>query len=551
VCEYAPSLVTGPDGRFLFRGLHGCSGELTLRAQGYCEAQPSFVSGDERMRILLLRPGAVSGVVVRQDGTPAAGACVDLGSNRGHARTEITADALGRFEIRGLVPRKQEILATLDRELHGSVTVVPREGETTTDLRLVVRPRVRSFVRVRVTDESGRPVPGARLTENSAYVLARTAADGTATIELDGPPREARFYVEPEADRSPPLCETVILCRSAPSAEQAPLADAVLHEAVRVRLAARATGGAPLPDADAAFDGGDAVACDADRSWLVDPTDEYTVIVRAPGYLPSTTHGWRPRGGVIEAELRPSAAARVRVLDPQGAPVTAVFAKFAKTGTPSWWGMETEVQCGADGSFLLEDLEEGEGTLCLSQLGGSGVAVEVRTVSGEVADAGTVTLAPPVALTGRIVDEESRPLGGVFVWFPPGRGTYSRADGTFRTDALASFELGPLFIRKDGFGTVRLRVATAELGDIVMSPPGALEIEVSGPGPLFASVEVCAPDAVAPADVESTYGRPPYRITDLAPGRYVARLLVDERVLEREVGIAAGETTRVTFVLDR
>jgi len=508
------------------------------RSQGCTTAHVYSVSGDTDLVLTLFRAASVSGIVVMPDGAPARGADVRL---RGGEYDCTSADAEGRFEFTAVDPRTRGISAKVDGGFSASAELALPEGGAASDVRLVLQPPARSYVHVRVADAADAGVPGATV---EAYRHTTVAdADGLATLPIAEPPGEE----VPLEIRAEGFCTSAVSTRTFPSRD-APFLNVVLRGAVPVTVDAHAQDGTPL-DPSVRFDGGDVTSTDRDSAWYLDPDATYSVRIHANGLLPLEIEGWRPPsgGGVLEATLRPAAAVRGRAVDAQGAPLACVFLCLDRE-EGSW-----RIDCQPDGSFLLEDLPLGRATMFVgSEDACQGAAIEIAAVSGQVTDVGTLVLVPHVALTGRIVDSESRPLGGATIRIGTGaslQDTYSHTDGTFRILA-PGFLSGRLIVSKRGFGTVRLEVEAGparSLGNLVLPAPGSVEIveSLDSEEEGDEEVEVAWPDGTV---ICRTL---PGRIDALAPGRYVARLRHGKETLEQSIEVTSGETTTVTFRLER
>jgi len=538
--DYGPTLATGSDGAFLFDGLLAGVCTVSAYCPGYMEEGAAADSGDMDVVITLLRAASVSGIVTMPDGTPAAGAAVSVRSGYPRAKTGVD----GRFELTSVDPRVREITASLDRTAGASAAVLLEEGSIVSDLRLRLAPRVRSFAKLRVLDGAGRRIPDACIRGASDEHIHTNIA-GLAILVVPRPPRtDMELSVEAKGFR-----DTSVRVLTGASENGTPFLDVVLRDAVVVRLDVRGPDGRVL-DAYASFSGGEASQLDGEPGWYLDPDATYSVRVVARGHLSFDLPEWTPPpdGGVLPVTLRRGAIVRGRVANAQG---------WAEVRSDS--GANNQTACDPDGSFVFDDVAEGRGVLALyDESGILGAAIDITTASGEMTDLGTVTLAPPISITGRVVDAESRPLGGIRVHIATtgphsGGYSYSHADGTFRLLA-PGFVPVRVVASKRGFGTARGALGTGgarDVGTIVLPRPGTVEITVQDPdaaGSRSLSAELLWPDGAA---VERSSDELPWRIADVAPGRYLARLRGGDAMLEREIDVAAGETTVVTFRPDR
>jgi len=469
----------------------------------------------------------VSGIVVMPDGSPAAGAEVHLDTCDRSGRTD--ADAQGRFEFTEASPRATEVWAR-HWPFFGSTEIRLFEGGSAVDLRVVLRPRHKSFVRLRITDGKGRGVPDATAER------ASTDNDGAVTLSFAMPPgTEKDILVE-----APCFIDATVRAQTHASEETAPVVEVALRPGACVLVEASAPDGTPLP-AHACF-----TAQGRDTGCMrLDPNVPYDVAVFSEGYLRLKISGWRPPAGdsYLRVTLRPSATLRGRLVDARGTPVPRARAKVP--GEP----LECSASAEPDGTFRIEGLEEMRGTLAFRESGEPvGATVEVALAAGQVLDLGTITLEGPVTIFGRVVDAASRPIGGASVRAADQR-ALSHADGTFRI-RVSRFGPSVLIIGKRGFGTIRHELPLGHsrpLGDLVLPAPGAVQVEVLGLAPL----EDVIVDLAWPSSGTVDFARTSERIENIAPGRYVASLRHRGATLEQEVQVVAGETTRVTFRLER
>ena len=166
---------TDAEGRY---AITAAPGEIRILPEGLpkaylvpktAESPVQQVAGDLRWPDLkLARSTTLEGVVVDSDGQPVAGADVLVlqpdrgGLNPPHDKTRTGAD--GTFHFDGIDPEDTATLwaRTLLATTNGGVKVQPREvlGRFT----LTVDPKFASEIRGMATDETGRRIPGARVT---------------------------------------------------------------------------------------------------------------------------------------------------------------------------------------------------------------------------------------------------------------------------------------------------------------------------------------------------------------------------------------------------
>lgn len=211
------------------------------------------------------------------------------------------------------------------------------------------------------------------------------------------------------------------------------------------------------------------------------------VTFEAPGYAAAmTTMGARERARV---GLRRPLRLEGRVRDRDGRPLRAAATAWARlpnaaTGGRSRSDRSWSVACDAEGRFVLDDLPPGASTPAGEGAGPHAAVVALSIQHPEhartrlpqvlvVADGPPleVTLAPIVALVGRVVDPEGRPLAGARV---QAYGTDQRAEESVVTDPEGRFTLAGVPARsivlqaaREGFATARLAV-TAPVESVVL-----------------------------------------------------------------------------------
>jgi protocatechuate 3,4-dioxygenase beta subunit len=227
--------------------------------------------------------------------------------------------------------------------------------------------------------------------------------------------------------------------------------------------------------------------------------------VLAPGYARADRGDVRA-GAAVEIVLFPGATLSGSVRDGAGRPVRGAVVR-AESDTA--WNAPPPERTDARGGFAMPGVPPGEYTV-VAREGGRAPAIAVVVVEPRGEVAASLTLSDGGYVTGRIVDDEERPLAGrVRVEAYEGK-----ALPAFAADLLAA-EAGT-----DG---------TFALGPV---PPGPLAISVSAPRHSAARVE---------ADVPG-----PGRAVDLGDVALDPGLAIRGRVRDPEEQPVAGATVRAT-----
>ena len=186
-------VLTDALGRFRFEGLsESPTRRLIATKKGHGKAVALAATGRDDIEIVLqplVAPGRVSGVVLRPDGEPAAGAIVGL-----HTPT----DASGRFDIETAYAGQPRIGATFGeidvpeipgrwfRE-RGSAPVDAPAGGVATGVVIQLEEQAISFLSVRVTGPDESPIAGTIVTTADGYP-AITDQAGIAHLKFNAIP---------------------------------------------------------------------------------------------------------------------------------------------------------------------------------------------------------------------------------------------------------------------------------------------------------------------------------------------------------------------------
>jgi len=529
--------TSGPDGRFVFEDV--CDREMLLGAEaaGYSGNGLTVPPGDADVRVVLSRPRSVSGIVVLPDGLPAAGATVN----------QLRVGTEGRFTLGGLIPGVVElwaVLETADRTWASNVSIELAADGAHPPVQIVLEPRPRSWVRVRVLERDGSPASVGVRDPQSVVPSPRTDASGAVTLAYDHAPG-TRTHVRVEEKRSdgllPGRADVVTGARDGPEVVLRP------REPLLLTIVARGPAGEALPtDVSARFETYALKVLGRRRDSVTvafDPQDyEFDVTVSAPGFVQHSVRLPPPPDGYLEIRLQATGSISCRLVDEAGVPVLHghVEARGRRAGS------QGTHETGPDGVYRLDGAPAGRVVVSAGfdddvPL----VRLEADVRAGGTTDLGTLVLKAPRALSGRVTDASGRPIGGA-TWTAVGddfeaRG-FSRSDGSFRVVVPSWFQ-GRVMTEKPGYGTVHRPMADAL--ELRMPVEGKVRLEVRFPSrsPGGWSFAVRDPTTgfrwrVHGQNIEGTT----YIVRGLPPGRLV---LIVETLLkagETEVVVVAGET---------
>jgi hypothetical protein len=539
--------TSGPDGRFGFEDVCDEEMHLVARAEGHQAGGGTVTPGDPDIRIVLIRPVRVTGIVVFQDGSPASGAMV--GGSR--------AAADGWFTLDRVVPGRLDLRASIEvadrRWTAKSVVEVAADG-THEPIRLVLEPLPRSWINVRVLERDGSPAVGA-LVGNPLFgeIFPRTNAEGRVVLALDVAPgtRTSVWVAETRTDGLfPGKAAAATGDRGDPEVLLRP------RDPILVTVVARGPDGSPLPSGvRASIDtfGNRVVRRDPDAALVAIDSlaREISVRVEASGYVSQYVQA-RPTDGRLEVRLRGATGAiACRLASEAGGPVTGGFVRARVRGLGSSATGELE----PDGTFRVLEVPAGHAVVTAGFDDDMPlVRMETDVRAGGVTDLGTLVLRSPLALSGRVTDASGRPVGGAYVYAMEGESetrAFSRTDGTFGILVSPWFD-GFVLATKPGHGSVHRRAADA--ADLVLHQEGKVRLEVRLP-PITSGSRGYSIAARDPATgfqwhrvewerIEGTT----YLVSGLPPGRVVLVVCTSPRDGETEVVVVAGQT--VPAVID-
>ena len=409
---------------------------------------------DQTLEIPLRAPATVTGLVLeRGTGRPVPGVqatMIYIGTTR-HGGDNVTTDDKGRYTFRAL-PGEVRIGHFIYPKTYVEVPVRQNWQDFTVPpgpklIELATREAIPAAppLRVRVVDETGRPVPGASaeavwsftlggLTGGGGRYSERADERGEFIIEGLGPGSDVAITARAGGRRNETPAKAL-------AGQEGPATVAIVPMPT-VAVAGRLVGPGGVPVAGVPvkvqvrfeqnnrpgfpeqprFEGNPAIVTAADGTFrtpqeLDRKPSEYRVEVEAPGYLPART-GWVPLGEsdvvtLPDLALRRSRRFRVvsgRVVDREGRPLP--HASVMQAGdAPSWSSTRTD----GSGRFVLRGFVEGEALVFAEapgfRFGGAvaGPATEGVEIRLGVEDEPPLSI--PRALRSPLTRPEERALG--------------------------------------------------------------------------------------------------------------------------------------------
>jgi uncharacterized GH25 family protein len=513
--------TTGPDGRFVLKGLEAGTVSLRVKAKELAPATQKGVAvpaaGD--LRILLSEGAAIEGTIYDAKRAPRKGAMVML-QKFPLSMKMAASDERGRYRISGLPAGNYLFLVMEDPGSAGagrmsmkSETVTLEEGKTLLkDHRLGEGARLTG----RVT-RGGKPVGGAMvvllpgagrkdaataLVSGSGFAMSTTKEDGT--YEIEG-----------------------------------------LAPGAYTPMVGAGTGGGPAPGGPIEVPPG--------------ATEVRRDIALARNAV---------RGIVVDESGSPVAGARVHAIATGGSVSRAADIGEAAAAVGG------EASTGSDGRFALEDMNAGSFTIRVVREG-KGAAVLADVVPTEDGTEVRVVLERGVDVTVRVLDAEGKPVPGAGIYLSDARGVDLNAVEMF--DAVRTGADGRAVVTVPR-GTIHYEAVARGHAPGTAAAPAAEGTEVVIALPRGASLDVlvtdaggspCAGAAVRLLDAAgnpyaarltlegltelmgapATGGDGKYSREDLPAGAYVVRASSGERSADAAVTLVAGERKAVTVRL--
>jgi hypothetical protein len=561
---------TSADGRFSFDGLGSRVDVDGWNVSAWVEGRAldgvSAVPGDLDIHLVLRRPPTVRGIVVYENGTPAARAYVGWRRN-----TRCMTDDGGRFELTDEPPGVWELTAyarALDDArvmFEGSATITAPEGGVLSGVRITVGPaKAVSYVVVQVSDTARGPVQYANVVAWLGPVQVadgRTLKDGTCLIAAENVPAGSRVAVTASRDfdaarrGDEPTLRTActaqpVVTRSAPPIDTIEL---TLGPPARLRIRLVDESEHTVPLAPRIGIGRLHVLDDGSVELPVDLTE---TSIEVAGYANQVIRLTPPNVGAIERTVRLLRACRV-----VGRLGDAVDGRTVRLDVTSTEGDICRATTVADsGNFEFHDVPPGRARL--SNLPGA-VFKSFDIASGATVDLGEVTIEKLIPIRVAIVDSAGRGLGGAQIEFFDatectivGSSICTRADGTL--DVGLPHRAVRALVRRHGFATTSvamvadlpqpLRVALTAAGRVRVvrtapcCDPGNEHVEARLPGSAWTwrPREVIA-DRFAPIDEAL------YVLEDLPAGPVELSLVSRLRTRTKTIDVVAGQTVDCEF----
>lgn len=396
----APSEAWASDGEGQFRIQDVPPGRVRVlvRHPDFVESMSSAVTlepgGEQQLRVVLARGGALEGRVVDEHGRPVEGARVEAVAAHGTQQKSALSAADGSFAFGGLAPEVDLLLAR-PTERHRFVALERLKltpGETR-ELELTL-PAERVALSARILDQDERPLEGARvsiLSLDPKVPLRRTAyADPAGEVELaDSAGIRARLQVQAGGHRP-----FEVELDSVPER-----LDVTLESGITV--AGRVThvrGRQPLARAEVVL-----LAAGERRRTHTDEYGEYGFSDLGPGQVHlmishpefaarTLDAGVRPTGRadrvfeLPEVDLEPAGAISGVVLDATGQPVSGarVGLGFVPAFLPAGTQPSSLRQSDAQGRFELLGVPVGRATVSAYAAGAGRGSREVEVTAGDV-----------------------------------------------------------------------------------------------------------------------------------------------------------------------
>jgi protocatechuate 3,4-dioxygenase beta subunit len=506
---------TGADGAFSAPDAPDGPRVLLIQASGFTPLTHLQLERRLEERVVLRGGGTVAGTVVDSSGKPVGGVIVTA--------DEVAAesDASGRYQLTGVAAGSREIRAVWKEEFAARrESLLVKKGQTVeVPLKLVRAAAVTGTI---VEEGTRRPVGGARVSAFAAAAspFGRRRAERMARTDARGRYRVGGLATRPytvEASRDGFLPSS--LPHVAAGIQSAGAANLAMRRAASVTGRAIDEGGQAVvgarvritqdmglrrmmlrgPAAAAAFMNGGALT-GPDGSFRLrnlTPARNLDLEAAKTGYATAHRPGvtLKPGDALKEVSLilRKGLQATGKVLDSQGQAVAGAEIRVAlKEGGARairvqmrLLGMDREkpdAVSGADGSFVVNGLDEGEYTASVARGGFARKSVPGLPVksAGENVWA-PITLAPGIALGGLVRDSAGQPIAGAQVLgIDPGSGArpmdaVSGSDGRFRLEGLAADRALMLNVTADGYAPVQKNVTPpAEDVAVVMKSAGTI-----------------------------------------------------------------------------
>jgi RNA polymerase sigma factor (sigma-70 family) len=535
------------------------------------DARPISLATARREDFTLLPGASIEGVVVDAAGAPVPGAKLSvlvptspqpaMMTSVSNALLPTTADADGRFQLRGLAPGTVQLVARAGNLATSQPTAVDLSlAETRSGIKVSVdrAHKITGFV---VGD--GRGVAAARVIafREDAPIAApiATTTDGAGYFELAGLLPGKYRLAAVGASFAPYITEQ-------PIALTADITDqlVMLEHGVALRGHADAGAAVKLEPAPSTLSLTTYARAALSRA-VVDANGDFTFAAVAPGDYVITATTFTARGSLpvratapqtnLRVKLEPSATLSGHVTDATGKPVAGVL--VAGTGpTDPVLAPYANARTDEAGAFTIVGVSGGKWRLRVFDVRGQRPwAITKRPFKAEridVAATGTTTANLVVAhagnrISGVVVDADRRPVADAWIdvrardavsapelfRVPP---TQADANGRFTIDGLFGAEL-----IVEAAGPDRKQRALA-----LAAPGSALELQLKAPVP-FALTVTHQHRPVSTFDVKLTQPQqsPLRNPSQVLPGEYELVVTSDVGYAKQPITIATAETKTV------
>jgi RNA polymerase sigma-70 factor (ECF subfamily) len=450
--DRARTVVAGPDGRFLLRGLrHDLSHSLLVRAEGHGKLLRSFDPAANAPGLVSLgdvalpREASIEGTVVGDGDRPLPGRNVRLEGptgafGEGPGPDEVLrTDDLGRFRFYGIGPGAYRVTLRSNRYVLETPPIEVRLDEGGHQRGVLLRTHTARVLRARVVDPSGEPVPGVTVwaLEEAAKSVLSCWSDADGRVVFEGLP-EGKFRLTAGVFEGSGL-PFAASERTEPLDAGAPEATLVLREEGFVRGTLLDVDGRPLPQMeiratstsggglyivasgpDGAFEirapRGETLRLEIPGTWWRIPGDKSS---REPCPLPHRAAKAGvpvPSEGVVIREESPThPTLAVRLLDLEGNPMPG-----ARVFAWTYQGATFNEGTGPDGIVRFEFPYPDEVTVQLLPRSPEKPLPPCAVLPApvKVVPAGqeiTVRLREGIARTGIVKDADDRPAPGAWV----------------------------------------------------------------------------------------------------------------------------------------
>ncbi len=523
----------------------------------------------EEVHLVAVRRALASGRVVDPAGRPVAGAriWVSLPGDSSHGHEVATSGADGSFVVP--IASAHYVGARLAGWTPSHTFLVDAEGEQPPlELRLQ---HAGGTVAGVVLDDQGTSVPFAKvligeqiqrpldsLTNRNGAMFPRgveVAADADGRFAVEGVP-EGRVPARAWAPGHAPFAGTVDVPANARIEQCFVLPrGAVVTGTIRTASGAPAAGAVVRWGRDDDFANRETTA-DADGSYSLDdlPPESVELVADWRGVRKKErfvlASGSTTRWDLV---LTPGLTIAGRVLGPDGAPRAGVTV-LRSDGTG-----DREVQTDAEGRFTIPECSNVATLRVIDDMQVLLRAEDVQPGAADVVLRLTTANVPSAFVTGRVVDEQGRPVAvALLPWHPDSHmALHWRSHATTGVFAIGPLRPGHYRLDAEGERHGRLPVAefelapeqTVELGDLVLRAPGAAEFRVTVQGrPLPGGLLFLRrPDGSWAETLIVEQGMA--RHAALPPGCLYATAESDGLVQNAEVVIAAGTTARAHLEL--